>query len=83
MGTHQAGRTGRTRVRTKRQEPSLAEPTTIDEFVVSAACCQPVTLATFRNEALVRLQRRHMGRTCAGALDHLDVKAWREEKGLR
>jgi hypothetical protein len=42
--------------------------------------CRPLTVATFRDATLVRLERLHLatrcGGTCAGTTTHLDPKDW-------
>lgn len=50
---------------------------------VLAPCCTPLLIGTFQDQTLVRLENRHMGRQCYGAVEPVDIKAWRQAKGLR
>lgn len=81
----------KTRIRTKKAEPVPYEvatplsPAALLErsYEEAGVCCLPVTIAHYRNEALVGLYRRHVGRQCAPTMEALDIKAWRRERGLR
>lgn len=76
---------GRKRVRSKRNEPIPMEvattpPTPIDELIGGVACCVPVTIGHFKNEAMVAVYRRHVGRRCAPQMETMDIREWRHGK---
>jgi hypothetical protein len=68
----------------RRERPTRSGASAQAAQAASAApCCSPVIVGTFRNQMLVSLEHRHLGRFCAGNTDKLDIAAWRAEKGLR
>lgn len=78
----------KTRIRTKRSQgvpyevaAPLSPATLLEQtYAEAGVCCFPVTIGTFENEALVRLEQRHMGRRCAGKTEHVDIREWRHGK---
>lgn len=69
----------KTRVRTKQSSavPVTAAATTIDELIDGLACCVPVTLGHFKDQTLIAVFRRHVGRRCAPAVVQVDIREWR------
>lgn len=57
--------------------PASARRTRVRQWSATG-CCAPVLVGTFVDQALVRLELRHMGRTCFPQLDKVDIKAWRK-----
>lgn len=75
-----------TRIRTKRS-PAVPydvaaplSPATILErsYEEAGVCCFPVTIGHFKNEGLVAVYQRHVGRRCAPTVEPLDIREWRK-----
>lgn len=79
----------KTRIRTKRSQPV---PTTDDlvgggplspqtllqrSWDAAGVCCVPVTIGHFKEQALVAVYHRHLGRTCAPQVVSVPVRDWR------
>lgn len=46
-------------------------------------CCVPYPYAVFRNERLVQLDARHVGRFCKGSVEPMDMEAFHAEVNRR
>lgn len=78
----------KTRIRSKRAEGvpydmvAPVSPATLLErsYEEAGVCCFPVTIGHFKNEAMVAVYKRHVGRRCAPQVDQVDIRAWRKGK---
>lgn len=76
----------RDRIRTKRSQAvpydvvAPLSPAAILErsYEEAGVCCFPVTIGHFKNEGLVAVYKRHVGRRCAPTVVSVSVVEWRK-----